>query len=124
MNDLTRTHVREVHRHGYDCQWEGCDKVFPRKALLLRHHKIHTGEKAFICPVEDCVYTTNHKSNLERHRATHSKNDRMIDAAVGIHNPTRGHIETTESINLRRRLALRQEVMARSTRVLGEVILR
>lgn len=68
-----RQHIRACHSDGYKCSWGGCPKVFPRKALLMRHFKIHTGEKAFFCTEPDCAYTTNHKSNLDRHINIHQK---------------------------------------------------
>ncbi|XP_054153952.1 zinc finger and SCAN domain-containing protein 20-like [Oppia nitens] len=60
-----KSHSKAVHRDGYRCNEESCNKVFPRKALLRRHQTVHNGIKEFSCG--NCMYETSHKSNLERH---------------------------------------------------------
>ncbi|XP_010633426.1 Krueppel-like factor 16 [Fukomys damarensis] len=44
----------QVARKGerpFACDWPGCDKKFARSDELARHHRTHTGEKRFPCPL-------------------------------------------------------------------------
>nr|KAG5699604.1 hypothetical protein BaRGS_000720 [Batillaria attramentaria] len=66
-----REHALIFHYHGYTCFY--CGRRFCRKALLKRHLSVHNGQKEFICSV--CDYATSHKSNLERHRRVHARQD-------------------------------------------------
>lgn len=51
-----------------------CSRVFCRRALLRRHHAVHSGFKEFTCSL--CDYATSHKSNLERHMKIHESGDK------------------------------------------------
>ncbi|PVD18492.1 hypothetical protein C0Q70_21041 [Pomacea canaliculata] len=66
-----REHALIFHYHGYTCFY--CGRRFCRKALLKRHLSVHNGQKEFLCSV--CDYATSHKSNLERHRRVHVRQD-------------------------------------------------
>ena len=66
-----REHAMIFHYHGYTCFY--CGRRFCRKALLKRHLSVHNGQKDFVCTV--CDYATSHKSNLERHRRVHARNE-------------------------------------------------
>lgn len=66
-----REHALIFHYHGYTCFY--CGRRFCRKALLKRHLSVHNGQKEFLCNV--CDYATSHKSNLERHRRVHARQD-------------------------------------------------
>ncbi|GAB1599241.1 transcription factor hamlet isoform X3 [Argonauta hians] len=66
-----REHAMIFHYHGYTCFY--CGRRFCRKALLKRHLSVHNGQKDFVCSV--CDYATSHKSNLERHRKVHVRQD-------------------------------------------------
>ncbi|XP_076453645.1 uncharacterized protein LOC143288873 isoform X2 [Babylonia areolata] len=70
-----REHALVFHYHGYSCFY--CGRRFCRKALLKRHLAVHSGQKEFLCTV--CDYATSHKSNLERHRRVHVRQDMEED---------------------------------------------
>ena len=74
-----REHALIFHYHGYTCFY--CGRRFCRKALLKRHLSVHNGQKEFICNV--CDYATSHKSNLERHRRVHVRQDGDNDPEGG-----------------------------------------
>ena len=58
----------KVHEKSFKC--DVCLKVFPRKFILKRHYRTHTGEKPFACQVCDKKFSR--KFTLAQHQATHS----------------------------------------------------
>ncbi|KAK3094807.1 hypothetical protein FSP39_006460, partial [Pinctada imbricata] len=79
---LLREHAMIFHYHGYTCFY--CGRRFCRKALLKRHLSVHNGQKDFVCNV--CDYATSHKSNLERHRKVHMRQDELPEEESSSHN--------------------------------------
>lgn len=57
-----------------------CARVFCRRALLRRHHAVHSGYKEFTCNL--CDYATSHKSNLERHMKIHESGEKYSSSSL------------------------------------------
>ena len=61
------------------CQY-GCGRSFIQKCNRTRHHRIHSGERPYLCPVTDCGRRFNRKFGL----ATHLKNIHQILIQSGV----------------------------------------
>ncbi|PLW05786.1 hypothetical protein PCASD_26667 [Puccinia coronata f. sp. avenae] len=55
----------------YACTWEGCGKAFTTSGHLVRHKRIHTGEKRYECAMENCSSRFSRQDNMLQHYRTH-----------------------------------------------------
>jgi hypothetical protein len=55
----------------FDCEFPRCGKRFHRNDLLIRHERIHTGEKKFICYV--CKRAFSRRDSLSIHSKQHTR---------------------------------------------------
>ena len=80
---MTQTHKFPLQ--GYTCPWPGCGKYFPVKPHLDRHKMSHTAERTYSCGL--CDYSTNQKSNLDRHVAKKHYNNKGNNSPDQIFRP-------------------------------------
>ncbi|XP_069960373.1 transcription factor IIIA-like [Cherax quadricarinatus] len=52
------------------CTYDGCEKAFSRPNLLAQHHRTHTGERPYVCPVAWCPRSYTRQQHLKRHMET------------------------------------------------------
>ncbi|XP_034952095.1 zinc finger protein 845-like [Chelonus insularis] len=63
----------------YKCSYDGCNKSFNKKSLLIRHTRAHTGEKPYKCTFENCKGAFGTSFLLKRHLRSHDLSSMDIE---------------------------------------------
>ena len=65
-----RTYKKWIDRSEFRHKCMTCGKAFKKNSQLIRHNRIHSGEKPYVC--EFCDTAFNQKSSLDIHRSKHT----------------------------------------------------
>jgi uncharacterized Zn-finger protein len=60
-----------INRRRFTCQF--CQKGFNSLSHLQRHERIHSGDKPFSCPIENCPSRFSRHDNMMQHYRTHAQ---------------------------------------------------
>jgi uncharacterized Zn-finger protein len=68
----TDTYDEIVKKEGHvACTKQGCGRKFKSRSHLIRHERMHTGEKPFGCPYASCLKRFSRRDNMVQHSSTH-----------------------------------------------------
>ena len=76
QSDLDRHKEKHEEERRWHCNEDECGRDFKRKAELVAHQVVHTGE-LFECEYPGCPYTNRDPRNVKRHYRVHTKEKRV-----------------------------------------------
>ena len=76
QSDLMRHMEKHNDNRKWKCDKADCDRDFKRKAELIMHMVVHTGEM-FMCEYPGCKFTNKDPRNVKRHYRVHTKEKKI-----------------------------------------------
>ena len=92
----------------YECDF--CHKTFQKRCYIVRHRRIHTGEKSFEC--DTCEKRFAQRGDLLRHIRTHGDNLLVTKKTTGAHRCDLCDKSYSTMFNLKRHIRSHGTLMA------------
>ncbi|XP_028405534.1 zinc finger protein ZIC 4-like isoform X2 [Dendronephthya gigantea] len=75
VKHLSNEHVANPESSSHVCRWDKCSRdgrAFKAKYKLINHLRVHTGERPFACPYQECGKLFARSENLKIHKRIHT----------------------------------------------------
>lgn len=71
FSEMKNSYIYDDKLKNYKCNFENCDKMFPKRSNFVDHLRTHTGERPYKCSSETCGKSFTQIGNLKKHLTLH-----------------------------------------------------